>query len=318
MITNEQGKAIASAEIAVKNCPTNFELYIKLGWAYFDAERLNEAMAAFQSAIGLNASAAGAFNGIGRVCERLGPAQGALEAYGHAIALDPNAIAPYIGLGIIYLDHLFDYDAAIRAFQIGLDHHPEDAFAIALLGISFARIERFGDAISSLQKAISLQPDDTFAYGNLSIIYLHLKQYGEMIVTCESEIKIVDGHNARRLLGIVNERQGRHQEAIHQLEQAITLNPQDYEARGILTKILRTVDRHKEADEQYAIARVLANQDNEYGQACFEAVSGNCDGAMFLLGVALTKKQVQPGWARIDPELSNLNGDPRFKALIEH
>ena len=90
MITDEQKKAIISAEIAVTNNPTNFELHIELGWAYFHAERLNEAMAAFQRAVALNPSAAGAFNGIGRVYERLGPVQAALEAYEHAIVRNRN------------------------------------------------------------------------------------------------------------------------------------------------------------------------------------------------------------------------------------
>jgi len=317
MITEEQAKAIVSAESAVQNNPTNFERYSELGWAYFQAEQLNEALAAFQRAVALNPRAAEAFNGIGRVYERLGPAQAALKAYEHAIALDPQAIAPYVGLGIIYFDQLFDYEAALRAFQSGLVHHPADAFAVALLGITYARIGRFAEAIAVLQQAIRLQPADTFAYGNLSILYLHRKQYEEMIASCERELALVDEPNARRLLGIVYDRLDRYQEGIQQLEQSITLNSQDYEARGLLAKLLRTVGRQQEADEQYAIAKEMAAQDNEYGQACFEVVSGNVDGALALLAVALTKQQVQPGWARIDPELSSLTDDPRFNALLE-
>ena len=61
----------------------------------------------------------------------------------------------------------------------------------------------------------------------------------------------------------------------------------------------------------------MAGRDDEYGQACFEAVSGNLEQALTLLEVALTKGQVQPGWARIDPEFAFMNDDPRFKALIE-
>jgi len=318
IIIDEQKKAIVTAEIAVKNDPTNFELYIELGWAYFHADRLNEAMIAFQRAIALDSGAANAFNGVGRVYERLGPAQAALEAYEHAIALDPYAIAPYVGMGIIYFDHLFDYEAAIKAFQIGLKNHPEDAFAVALLGITYARMGRFEEAIASLQQAISIQPDNTFAYGNLSILYLHLRRYDEMIASCEREIEIVDGNDARRLLGIAYDQLGHPQDAIYQLEQSITLNSQDYEARGLLANIFRAVGRRQESDEQYAIAKNMAEQNNEYDRACFEAVSGNLDGALSLLEVALIKKQVQPSWARIDPELSKLNDDPRFKALIEN
>jgi tetratricopeptide (TPR) repeat protein len=141
-------------------------------------------------------------------------------------------------------------------------------------------------------------------------MYLLLKQYEQMIATCEAEIKIADDHSARRLLGIAYDRLDRQEEAIQQLEQSIKLNPQDYEARGILAKIFRDIGRQQEADEQYAIAKEMADQDNEYGQACFEAVSGNLDRALTLLEVALTKKQVQPGWARMDPELSILRDDP--------
>ena len=52
-------------------------------------------------------------------------------------------------------------------------------------------------------------------------------------------------------------------------------------------------------------------QDDEYGQVCFEAVSGNTDKALVLLEVALAKGQVQPGWLRIDPEFAFANHSPR-------
>ena len=56
----------------------------------------------------------------------------------------------------------------------------------------------------------------------------------------------------------------------------------------------------------------MADRDNEYGQACLEAVSGNLEQTLTLLKVALTKGQVQPGWVRIDPEFAFMNV-PAFK-----
>src|SRR6185503_13485360 len=160
MITEEQGKAILTAENAVNKNPTNSEHHVELGMAYFHAERLDEAMAAFRQAILLDPSAANAYNGIGRVYYHTGPAQAAIEAYEQAIALDPHYIDPYYGLGILYSAQLGDYVAALEAFQRGLAHNPTEAFLVASLGSTYARMGRFEEAIVALQRAITLQPDN--------------------------------------------------------------------------------------------------------------------------------------------------------------
>jgi cytochrome c-type biogenesis protein CcmH/NrfG len=81
MITEEQEKAIATAETAVKDNPANFELYVQLGIAHFQAGQFDEALTAFQQAIDLNPRAASAYNGIGRVYYHTGPMRTAIEAY---------------------------------------------------------------------------------------------------------------------------------------------------------------------------------------------------------------------------------------------
>jgi tetratricopeptide (TPR) repeat protein len=317
MTAEEQEKAIITAEIAVKNAPGNFETYIDLGMAYFHAERLKDAMAAFQRAITMNPNASRAYNGIGRVCYHTGPAQAAVEAYERAIDLDRNYIDPYYGLGILYSAQLGDYEAAIRVFQRGLEHNPAEAFLVSSLGSTYARAGGFEEAIENLQQAIALQPENDFANSWLSIIYLHLKRFDDAITACRREIEIADSHSARRVLGYVYSLQGRYDEAIEQLDRSIALAPEDYEARGALAQIYRTIGHEQKAQEQYAVAAEMAGRDDEYGRACFEAVSGNVDEAIALLQVALTSGQVQPGWARIDPEFAFIQDDPRFKVLID-
>ena len=316
MKTREQQEAIIPAELAVKNAPDNFDAYIDLGMAYFDAERFQDAMAAFQQAITINPQASRAYNGVGRVCYHTGPAQAAIEAYERAISLDRNYIDPYYGLGILYAAQLGEYEAAINAFQRGVEHNPTEAFLVASLGSTYARMGEFEKAIESLQRALSLEPENDFAYSWLSIIYLHIAKYDDAINACQREIEIADKHSARRVLGYVYNLQGRFEEAIEQLERSITLEPEDYEARGALAQMYKTVGREEQFQEHYAIAAGMAAQDDEYGRACFEAVSGNSEAAIALLEVALTRGQVQPGWARIDPEFAFLQDDPRFRALI--
>ena len=317
MLTEEQKNDITAAEIAVDNNPDNFELYIELGMAYFEANQFDKAMNAFEQSIDLNPSAVAAHNGVGRVYYHLGPVQAAIDAYERAIELDKQYKDPYYGLGILYFSKVGNYEAAIETFQRALEHHPGDSSFIVFLGITYSRMGQFDAANKAFQQAIDLDPESTFAYGNLSIVYLHQSRFAEMIATCEREIEIEDDHSARRMLGYVYELTGQPEQAIRQLEQSIALAPDDYEARGALAKMYRITGRTQEACEHYAIASEMAGRDDEYGLACFESVSGNSEQALKLLETALAKEQLQPGWARIDPEFVFIRDEPRFKLLLE-
>src|SRR3712207_6259167 len=91
MNNEEQVQAILTAERAAQENPINADLQVDLGIAYFYAERLDEALAAFQRALALNPDHPVAYNGIGgRVRYHTGPAQAAIAAYEKAIALDPH------------------------------------------------------------------------------------------------------------------------------------------------------------------------------------------------------------------------------------
>ncbi len=285
---------------------------------FFNADQIQEALAAFQQAKEHNPDSTLVFYWLGRAYERLGPVQAALEAHERALFLDPTNVGSHVGLGILYFDQLHDYEAAIEAFQSGLEHDPEDAFAVALLGITLARMGHFEKAIASLQEALRLEPENPFALGNLSILYLHRKQYEQMIATCQREIEIADGNDAHRLLGFVFAHQELHEKAIQEFKKALALEPKDYEARGALARAYQSLGRQQEAEAELEIAQDGARQDKEYGLACLEAVLGNFEQALPLLKEALQKDQVEAGWAQLDPEFAFMTDRPGFIALFQN
>ncbi|MEZ4862753.1 MAG: tetratricopeptide repeat protein [Caldilineaceae bacterium] len=310
-------QSIAAAQQAVASKPKDRECYIELGMAYFEAHQFEEATAAFHQALDLDPKTAAAYNGIGRVCYHTGPPAAAIAAYEQAIALDPQYIAPIYGLGILYSAQLGDYERAVATFQEGLRHNPGNAFLTATLGSTYARMGRITDALVTLEQAQMLDPASAYVQSWLSILYLHQQRFDDAIATCQREIELADAHSPHRLLGLIYAARGQTEAAMTELEQAIALKAEDYEARAALAKLYQDVGRQQEADAALTLAQEQAEADHaEYGLACVAVVSGATERALALLKVALEKELIQPGWVRIDPEFAFIQDNPRFQMLI--
>jgi tetratricopeptide (TPR) repeat protein len=104
--------------------------------------------------------------------------------------------------------------------------------------------------------------------------------------------------------------------ALADLKKASELAPEDGNIRASLVRVLRSLGLIQEAEEQEKIARGIIQKENEYNQACFEAICGNVDNALEFLKVGLEKGQVSKDWARQDPDFENIRDDPRFKELV--
>lgn len=315
---NQHNQTIGAAQRAVAHNPQDDKLYVELGMAYFEADQMEEARTAFQHALQLNPQSAAAYNGIGRVGYHTGPPEAAIAAYAEAMRLDPHYIAPVFGLGILYSAKLGDYEKAVAAFEEGLHHNPGDAFLTATLGSTYARMGRFQEALATLEQAQTLDPASAYVQSWLAILYLHDKRYDDTITTCQREIELADAHSPHRLLGLIYAHRGETAAAIAELEQAVALETEDYEARAALGKLYLDTGRHQEADAAFALAHEQAEADHaEYGLACVAAVSGEVERALVLLETALEKGLIHSGWVRIDPEFAFIQDEPRFQALIK-
>jgi tetratricopeptide (TPR) repeat protein len=289
---------------------------VERGMTHFDNGRYDEAKAAFEHALTLDPNCAPAWNGIGRVNYHIGTPEAAIAAYEHAIAIDPHFDHAYYGIGILLSAKLGQYEGAVAAFQRGLAANPDASYLQGAIHSTYARMGRLDAAMAAFERSLALNPSDTFALGWLNMILLRRKQFDDVIALCQREIAIKPEHSPHRLLGFALELTGRRDEAILQLEQAIALEPKDYEARAALARLYRSAGRLAEADEHERIAREDSTADEDYGLACVESVMRNADAALPLLKIALDQQQVQLGWVRIDPEFVFIDDDPRFRALV--
>jgi Flp pilus assembly protein TadD len=316
-VKDKQSKEIAAAERAVRDNPADFALYGELGWAYFFARQWEKALTAFQRAAELDPGDPRPYNAMGRVYYNLGPPQKALESYRRAIVLDPHSVNSYFGIAILHWTKLVDWEAAHQALQEGLEANPDHPLLVAAVGSTYARSGRFAEAENVYKQALDLEPGNDHALGMLSILYLAQDRYEDAIAACQAAIEVEDGNDPRRMLGYTYDRMGRHDEAMTELERALAFDPGDYEVRAALAKLYRRAGREDEAKAHLARAGQEAEQEAEYGHACVASASGDVERALALLQVALEAGQLQPGWARIDPEFSYIKDDPRFKALVE-
>ncbi len=151
-----------------------------LGVALADSGEREQAIAAYQKAIELDAKENTFWYNLGLVYGDLGRNEETTAAFQKAIELDLNDAYPWNGLGIICLAQEM-FEEAIKHFIRALEIDPKFKWAYANLGDVYRKQGRQDEAIAAYQKAIELDPKYASAWQSLRIVYESQEKYDQAI-----------------------------------------------------------------------------------------------------------------------------------------
>jgi tetratricopeptide (TPR) repeat protein len=177
-LADQSNQAVSEYLEAQKNLvekdPNTALVWVKLGEAYDNAGRNDEAANAYQQAITLKPDVAGYYNNLGNVLARAGKIDEAKAAYTKSVELDPaNAATAWRNLAISLYNANRGGDA-IEPLQKSAELEPKNAQTWYLLGaclIYKMTTKKVGDkeeitfapgTIEAYQKAIELDPNGPY------------------------------------------------------------------------------------------------------------------------------------------------------------
>jgi tetratricopeptide (TPR) repeat protein len=182
----------------------------------------------------------------------------AIEVFKRGVALYPNSLRVYIGLGIAFYSHN-SFDAAIEALCHASDLNPSDPRPYLFLGKMFNVSKGNADEVAKyMQRFMETNPNNALAYYYGALSLWKGPRSGEQgvdVARVEALFRkslVLDPHwaDAHLQLGILYHDQHREQEAISEFQAAIRSNPDDPDAHYRLAQAyLRTGDQKRGQEE---------------------------------------------------------------------
>lgn len=143
----------------------------------------------------------------------------------------------YYGLGLAYAG-LEKFNEAIEAYQQAIQYAPEWAHIHAALGAGYASLHRYDEALDAYKTAHSLQPDDAMIHHQLGNIYSKRGKRAEAIAHQQRAIAILPKlAPAHYQLGLLYSQENRLPEAISAYETAYSADPELIEALYNLAQV---------------------------------------------------------------------------------
>jgi tetratricopeptide (TPR) repeat protein len=186
----------------------------------------------------------------------------AIEMYKEAVKADPQNPAVYVTLArwqVLY----GDYDGAMENVQNALLLNPNHALAMAVRGWILGMRGDFGEGQVEIEKSLDLDPNSALAYAYLAEIYKNKLEAGKEDINTRDQIGVIskkaldldssllEVHRAR---GLVLEVTGNYNEAIAELETAVSMND-------------NLADLHLALGRNYNAAEIYNKADSEFGRA---------------------------------------------------
>ena len=138
-----------------------------------------------------------------------------------------------------------DPEKAKQLLLQSLAMNPQNAQARSHLGFLYVRLKEYDKAVDAYRKVIQLEPSFAEAYFNLGYIHAMKKEYAqaEAMYTRVVELAPMYLDEAYYNLAMVQEKAGKPEECLLNLEQAVTVNPENSLAQKNLARIRQRIGK---------------------------------------------------------------------------
>ena len=145
-----------------------------------------------------------------------------------------------------------NFDEAQAIYEKILHIQPDHFDALQLLGVLFAQVKKYVQAVELLSKALEINPNHAGAYSNRGNALKDLRQFNEALVNYDQAIAIDPGHvGAHSNRGIALKELKRFDEALVSYDQAIMLKPDYVDGYTNRGNVLQDLKRPDEALASY-------------------------------------------------------------------
>jgi Flp pilus assembly protein TadD len=178
-------------DAAAKLAPGDSSALYYLSLYYLEDHRFQEAEDGFRKVIQLNPDDLDAQLLLGVVLEQQGREEEAIAAYQRAIEMnarrngDTKTEKPHLYLGR-YLRFLGRYQESVPVLRAALEMNPRSLEVRNEISLALIELEQYEEALMHLQKAVTLDPSDKIAHYQMMRLYRKLGRYED----ADREMKI--------------------------------------------------------------------------------------------------------------------------------
>ncbi|HEX5236675.1 MAG TPA: protein kinase, partial [Silvibacterium sp.] len=256
----------------------------------------------------------------------------AVQMFENAVILDPNFALAYAAIAIACAENHYYHgrnpiwiQRAMKASETAALLRPDlPEVQVAQAWILYAQ-DKYDEAVMVAKKAIGRKRDCEGAYNLLARALFSSGRHQELAEIAEEAIEasgddynvFIPISNSLGALGKEEERRHWRQQQAVALERHLHLVPEDARARVILASSYADFNRIEDAMREIKFA--VALRPNEatvlYNAACSFCLIKKKPEALEALRKARDAGWSDANWARNDPDLSLLHGDPEFERL---
>ena len=226
---------------ALQDEPESAEALYGMGSVFLQQQKTKEARDTFERVLQLHTSYPGtipnAWNNLGILSAREGNSAQAIEAFQHALQIDPSHSVALLNLGNAYRQEKAWIEAE-KTLQKAFVLSPDDPEVNYNLGMVYAQLNDSDRAFELLKQALALRSVYPEALNNLGVLYLRSRRVDEAIHSFEECIRLSPTYDQSYLnLARVYAIQGQLEKARATLQELLKQHPDHPQAKADLLQL---------------------------------------------------------------------------------
>lgn len=244
-------EALAAYDRAIGLQQDNALAWARKGRALRLMERYEEALAACDRALEIFPRYGWAWRGKGLVLERMGRLEEALHAYEQAVQIKPNEVWNWYNQADV-MQSMNRYIEAIPLLQKALEIDPEHPNSWAKLGQVYRLMGKQQDAVYAYEKAIDFEPEYAWAHNGRGLALKALNRYADALLSFKRATQyepneVWHWYNLTEMLVEL----GQYNDALSPATQATRTDPSHAFSWAKLGQVLRHLNQNADALQAY-------------------------------------------------------------------